>query len=95
MDIQFTGHNVEVTDGLKETTHSKFERLLKHTRTITNIHVIFEVDKLRQIAEAKLLLPGTEVHAKAESEQMYKTIDALVDKLVRQLEKHKGKQSDH
>ena len=53
--------------------------------------VIFEVAKLRQIAEATIHIPGTELHAKAESEDMYAAVDGLVDKLDRQLIKHKEK----
>lgn len=89
--IQFTGHNIEITPTLREFTHTKFKRLARHADRITSVHVMFNIDKLRQIAEAKIHLPGSEVYASAESEDMYKTIDILIDKLVRQLGKHKNK----
>lgn len=89
--IQFTGQNIEITPVLREFTHTKFKRLERYAERITSIHVVFNVDKLRQIAEAKIHLPGTEVYASAESEDMYKTIDILIDKLVRQLGKYKGR----
>jgi putative sigma-54 modulation protein len=89
--IQFTGHNIEISTTLREFTHTKFKRLERYAERITSAHVIFTVDKIRQAAEAKLHLPGTEIYASAESEDMYKTIDLLVDKLARQLSKHKGR----
>lgn len=93
--IQLTGHHVEITQTIRDFVKDKFDRLKKHNEVITSIHVVLSVDKLRQMAEAKLHVPHAEVFATAESEDMYKTIDILVDKLVRQLEKHRGKNSDH
>jgi putative sigma-54 modulation protein len=89
--IQYTGHNIEVTAVLRDFIANKFKRLNRHAAVITSTHIILTVDKLRQIAEAKLHIPGSEVYAEAESEDMYKTIDLLVDKLVRQLKKYKDK----
>jgi len=59
------------------------------------IHVTFDVQKVRQIAKASVLLSGTELFASAESEDMYSSIDFLVDKLDRQIIKHKEKHQDH
>lgn len=89
--IQFTGHNVEINQMLRDFVNDKFSRLTKHADQIISVHVILNVDKLSQVAEARLHIPHSEVYAKAESEDMYKAIDLLVDKLVRQLEKHGGK----
>lgn len=89
--IQYTGHKFEVTPTLRDFAENKFQRLQKHADRITSIHVIFNVDKLLQIAEAKVHVPGTEVYARAESEDMYKTVDLLLDKLISQLDKIKGK----
>jgi len=93
--IQFTGHGVELTPTLRDFINDKFERLAKHAVQIISVHVILNVDKLCQIAEAKLHLPHKEIYAKADSEDMYKTIDLLIDKLTRQLEKHRGKKDNH
>ena len=89
MDIQFTGHNIEVTPALKEYTSSKFERLSLHADKITKAHVTFTVDKLQQVIEATLHIPKAEIHASARSENMYNAIVEIVEKLIRQLEKHK------
>lgn len=91
LPIQFSGHGVEITQILHDFASKKFERLQKHSGHITSIHVFFNVNKLLQIAEATVHIPGFEVYASAESEDMYKTIDLLIDKLVRQIDKHKDK----
>lgn len=89
--IQFTGHNIEITSPIRDYVSKKFKKFKRHSDAITSVHVILQVDKLRQIAEAKIHVPGTEVYAQSESDDMYKTIDILVDKLIRQLDKHKGR----
>lgn len=92
--LQFTGHNLEITPVLRDFTASKFKKLNRYANTITSTHIILNVDKLRQIAEAKLHIPGSEIYAQAESDDMYKTIDLLIDKLTRQLKKHKDKNTE-
>ena len=95
MQINFTGHRIEVTTALKTFTEEKFDKLERHFEKIMAINVIFDVEKLRQIAEATVLISKGELHASSESEDMYTAIDSLVDKLDRQLMKHKEKNLDH
>ena len=95
MQINFTGHRMEVTPALKTFTQEKFNKLERHFDKITAINVIFDVEKLRQIAEATILVTKGELHASSESEDMYTAIDILVDKLDRQLIKHKEKIRGH
>lgn len=89
--IQLTGHGIEITQVLRDFVNDKFKRLSKHASQITSLHVTLHVDKLSQIAKAQIHIPHNEVDAQADSEDMYKSIDLLIDKLVRQLEKHGGK----
>lgn len=93
--IQFTNLTNEVSEQLETFTSEKFARLFKLASNITSIHVTFNVMKLRHIAEADIHIPKFDIHAKAESEDMYKTIDELVDKLTKQIKKHKDKTADH
>lgn len=95
MQINFTGHRVEVTSALKNFTQEKFTKLERHFDKITAINVVFDVEKLRHIAESTILVSKGELHASAESDDMYAAIDSLVDKLDRQLIKHKEKIQDH
>lgn len=95
MQINLTGHHVDITESLRDYVHEKFERLERHFEHINNVHVILEVQKLQQIAEAKLNLNGGEVFAVNEHNNMYAAIDGLIDKLDRQVIKHKEKISRH
>ena len=95
MQINLTGHHVDVTAALRSYVESKFERLERHFDHVTNVHVILSVEKLRQKAEATLHLNGTDVFADCVEEDMYAAIDGLVDKLDRQVKKHKEKHTNH
>lgn len=95
MHIILTGHHVDITDALRQYVSSKMERLERHFDSVTDIHVVLSVEKMRQKAEATLHLSGNKLFADATDEDMYAAIDALVDKLDRQLKKHKEKVTDH
>ena len=94
MQINISGHHVEVSDALRDYVNSKFDRLSRHFDHITNAHVTLTVEKLRQRADATVHAAGAEVVASSEDEDMYAAIDALADKLDRQLIKHKEKLKD-
>ena len=94
MQLNITGHHVDLTDSLKEYVSSKLEKLERHFDHISNVQVTLSVQKLRQIAEATLHISGADIHATAEQEDMYAAIDLLVDKLDRQILKHKEKNVD-
>ncbi|MEC6824249.1 ribosome hibernation promoting factor [Photobacterium piscicola] len=95
MQINITGHHVDVTDSLREYVSTKFNKLERFFDKINTVQVILNVEKLQQIAEATLHINSGEIHAKADSENMYAAIDELTDKLVRQLNKHKDKLNSH
>ncbi len=94
MQITITGHQLEVTDALREYVNNKFSRLERHFDKITSIRVTLSVEKINQKVDATILIAGGDVNANAEHEDMYAAIDLLVDKLDRQLIKHKEKQQD-
>ena len=95
MQLNVSGHHVEVTDPLREYVEAKFERLQRHFDQITNTEVTLIVEKLVQKAEATVHISGADIFAAAESEDMYAAIDSLADKLDRQLIKHKEKSRGH
>ena len=70
-------------------------RLERHDDHITNVHVILSVNKLVQRAEATVHTNGAELFANADDSDLYAAIDALLDKLDRQVVKHKEKVHDH
>lgn len=91
MQMNISGHHLDITDALRDYVTEKMSRLERHFDKITNVQVILEVEKLRQKAEAILHVAGGEVVANAEHTDMYAAIDMLTDKLDRQLIKHKEK----
>ncbi|MBT4519799.1 MAG: ribosome-associated translation inhibitor RaiA [Halieaceae bacterium] len=95
MQLNVSGHHVEVTTPLKEYVENKFERLQRHFDQITNIDVTLVVEKMIQKAEATVHISGADIFATAQSDDMYAAIDALADKLDRQLIKHKEKARGH
>ncbi|MCG3722244.1 ribosome hibernation promoting factor [Vibrio cincinnatiensis] len=95
MQINIQGHNIDLTDSMQDYVHSKFQKLERFFDHINTTHVILRVEKLRQIAEATLHVNQGEIHATADDDNMYAAIDGLVDKLTRQLNKHKEKLSSH
>ncbi|EEX95236.1 ribosome hibernation protein YhbH [Vibrio orientalis CIP 102891 = ATCC 33934] len=95
MQINLTGHHVDLTDSMQDYVNEKFQKLERFFDHINSIHVVLKVEKLRQIAEATLHVNQAEIHASSDDENMYAAIDSLVDKLVRQLNKHKEKLNAH
>ena len=95
MQINITGHHVDITPALRAYVEEKLERLERHFDNITNAHVILEIEKDRQKAEATINVSRGQVYADSEDENMYAAIDNLADKLDRQIKKHKEKLKDH
>ena len=95
MQINLSGHHVDITTPMRDYVNSKVERLERHFDHVTNIHVVLSVEKLRHKAEATLHVSGNNLFADAVQEDMYAAIDALIDKLDRQIRKHKEKITDH
>ncbi len=95
MQVNVSGHHVDVTDSLRDYVESKFERLERHFDIVSDVHCILTVEKLRHKAEAKVNVSGDTIFAEATEEDMYVAIDSLVDKLDRRVRKHKEKLVDH
>ena len=95
MNIQIIGHGVEVTPSLRSFTEEKFSKLKRHYAQIQSCHITFDIEKLDQVAQATILFNKSEIHAKAESIDLYSAIDLLLDKLERQLLKNKEKHNNH
>lgn len=95
MQMKLTGNHVEITPALRDYAQSKLSRIERHFDNMTTIHVILSVEKLRQKAEATVHVAGADLHADAVEEDMYAAIDALTDKIDRQVTRHKEKLTDH
>ena len=95
MQIDITGHHVEVTEALRDYVGAKLDKLERHFDNVVDVHVVLTVEKLTQKAEATLNVSGAKLYAGALNEDMYAAIDGLIDKLDRQIVKHKEKRADH
>ena len=95
MQLEITGHHIDVTDSMNAYVREKVGRVTRHFDRVINIHVILEVQKGRHRAEASLHVSGNHIFADAQADDMYSAIDLLADKLDRQIVKHKEKVKDH
>jgi putative sigma-54 modulation protein len=91
MQITITGRQFDITDALKKLITEKLERVHHRDQQITTVTISLHVENLSHTADATLHCHGTEIHASATSEDMYKSIDQLIDKLITQITKHKEK----
>ena len=95
MQITVSGHHLDISPALKEYVKSKLRRLERYFDNVTNAHVVLSVEKLSQKAEATIHVSGGQLFADAVDADMYAAIDALADKLDRQIKRHKEKLTDH
>lgn len=95
MQVNLTGHHVDITDSMRAYVDEKIARLERHFDHVTNVHVILSVEKLNKKAEATVHIAGADVFADSTHEDMYAAIDSLVDKLDRQVIRHKEKVKSH
>lgn len=95
MNLNISGHHLEVTPAIRDYVNSKIERVVRHFDNVIDASVILSVDKLQHKVEANLHVRGRDIHVEAIDEDMYAAIDLLADKLDRQVVKHKEKVSSH
>lgn len=95
MNLNITGHHIEVTPALREYVSSKVDKVIRHFDHVTSVHVILSVEKLVQKAEITLHVKGKDIFADSSDADLYAAIDLLVDKLDRQVQKYKSKHHDH
>jgi putative sigma-54 modulation protein len=95
MQLSVTGHHIEITDSLRNYVATKLAKLERHFDQMTDIHCVLTVEKLEHKAEATIQVGGGTLHAEQIEPNMYAAIDILVDKLDRQVKKHKEKLTDH
>ncbi len=95
MQISIDGRHVDVSVAMQEYIESKMARIERHFEQVVNVHVVLGVEKQRHKAEATIHVTGNKIHAGSEHEDMYAAIDLLLDKLDRQIKKHKEKLTNH
>jgi putative sigma-54 modulation protein len=91
MQMSVTGHHIDVTESMRNYVTEKFRRLERHFDQVIDIHTILTVEKLAHKAEATVQVNGAKLFAEETQEDMYSAIDGLIDKLDRQIIRHKEK----
>ena len=95
MQLTLSGQHFEISEGTRRYLSTKLQRLERHSDHVTNVHVVLKSGRQSQCAEATVHVSGRQLYADAFSSGMHAAIDALVDKLDRQLIRHKEKLTDH
>jgi len=100
MNLTISGHHLEVTPAIREYVQSKLERITRHFDQVIDSHVILAIDNLtekekRQKAEINLRVSGKMMHVASAAQDLYAAIDMLMDRLDRQVVKHKSMVQDH
>ena len=95
MNLNLTGHHLEITPAIRAYVVTKLGRVNRHFDHVIDVSVVLSVDKLRHKVEANVHLRGKDIHAESIEEDMYAAIDALADKLDRQVVKYKEQLKDH
>lgn len=91
MNLNVSGHRLEVTPAIRAYVDGKLERIRRHFDHVIDAQVILSVGKLQQKAEVTLHMRGKDLHCAASDPDLYAAIDRLIDKVDRQVLKHKGK----
>ncbi|HUJ01319.1 MAG TPA: ribosome-associated translation inhibitor RaiA [Usitatibacter sp.] len=96
MNLHLTGHHVEITAAIRDYVVAKLERINRHFDHVIDVNVIMTVQKLEQQIEANVHLSGKDIHVCCNDGDMYAAIDQLMDKLDRQVIRHKERfRADH
>ena len=100
MNLTISGHHLEVTPAIREYVQNKLERIIRHFDQVIDTHVFLAVDNLtekekRQKAEINVQVSGKTLHVASVAQDLYAAIDTLMDKLDRQILKHKQMLKDH
>ena len=99
MQMQVSGHQVTITPALRDYCTNKFERITRHFDHLHELSIVLGVEKVLHKAEATIQFAGRKsgrkLHANATATDMYAAIDVLVDKIDKQVKKHKEKLTDH
>lgn len=91
MNYIISGKNIEVTEGLKSAIYDKLGRLEKFFTDDTDVQITFSVEKERQKIEVTIPMKGHIIRAEQASDDMYVSIDLVVEVIERQVTKYKKK----
>jgi putative sigma-54 modulation protein len=95
MQTTVTFKKMDTSSSLKSYVQKKLDKFDKMLDSPAEAHVVLSVEKIRHIVELTLTCDKLKIHAKEDSESMYSSIDALMDKIRIQIKKNKEKIKRH
>ena len=100
MNLTISGHHLEVTPALRSYVTGKLDRITRHFDQVVDVKVLLTVENQkekdrRQRAECNIHVRGNDLFAESAHEDLYAAVDELVDKLDRQVVRHKSKVQEH
>jgi putative sigma-54 modulation protein len=95
MNLQITGHHLEVTPAIREYISGKLDRVIRHFDNVIDTKVMLSVEPLKHRAEVTMHMRGKDIHCEAAQDNLYAAIDLLIDKVDRQVVEHKRKTQSH
>lgn len=90
MNVSITFRHMDASEAIKKHAAAKLGKLQKFLRQPMTAKVTISVDKLKHVAEARVSSGGAHLEAKESSDDMYTSIDRMIDKLDRQIRVTKG-----
>ena len=100
MNLTISGHHLEVTPALRTYVTTKLDRITRHFDQVVDVKVLLSVENQkekdrRQRAECRIGVKGSDLFAESSHEDLYAAVDELVDKLDRQVVRHKDRLQSH
>lgn len=100
MNLTISGHHLDVTPALRTYVTDKLDRVTRHFDQLVDVKVLLTVEKQkekekRQRAECSIRVKGSDLFAECANEDLYAAVDGLVDKIDRQVVRHKDRLQDH
>ena len=95
MELNVTFRHMQPSEPIREHIVSRFEKLDKYLLKPESVHFVLETEKFRRRVEITLTDNGNRITALEEGPDMYEAIDKALDKIKRQLDKHKQKVISH
>ncbi|MBI3912227.1 MAG: ribosome-associated translation inhibitor RaiA [Armatimonadetes bacterium] len=91
MRVTISGKNIQVTDAVKAYAEQKLQRLTRYFNNIREAHVTQSIQRNWHIVEVQLEGDGVFLRGEERTPDMFTSIDAVVDKLERQIKRFKGR----
>jgi len=94
MKLTVTGRKIEITDGIRNHLNDKMDKTISDLGEAADVHVALNVEKHRHFAEITVKTKGYTLHSQEETNDLYASMDKALEKMEKQIRKHKEKAKD-